>query len=360
MKTLAVIAVTKKGILLGNKIYEKYPEKIDRYTIKKLEQKGWNGEFGKLSFLLPHIFNKYKGFILIMSTGIAVRILAPLVKHKSCDPAVVVMDENNNYVISLLSGHLGGANGLAQEIGDLTGCQPVITTATDVNNLKAVDMLARQWQLPIEPLEHIKIFNKALLDGHSLNFWTEKGINIPQNIVESKNIELFSEDLPGFHVLITHRVWQQIKEKFIFLRPPSLVLGIGCRRNYPYKDLVEAVYNFFNERKISVKSISALATVELKAKEKALIYLANKLEVPINIYSREELAFCLQQNKNLSSSSFVKKNIGIGGVCEPAAILGANNNQLLVNKTKFAGLTLAVGIKKDYQFSLQKDSWFNN
>ena len=147
---LAVWALTSQGADLGAKIAKGLPN-VDLYFSAKLKKPAAPSlAFSNLSNALQKQFNKYQGHIFIMSSGIVVRMIAPLIKNKIKDPAVVVMDEKGRHAISLLSGHIGGANELAQKIGRLIGAEPVITTATDVNDLPAIDLWAQKKDLFIQ------------------------------------------------------------------------------------------------------------------------------------------------------------------------------------------------------------------
>jgi cobalt-precorrin 5A hydrolase len=121
---------------------------------------------------------------------------------------------------------------------------------------------------------------------------------------------------------------------------------------------MEIVYDFFLQNKLSIKSLSTIATIDIKKKEEAFLYLSSQLNIPLITYSREELNECFEANKDLSSSPFVKKKVGVKGVCEPAAILGANNNKLLINKTIKEGVTLALAVIKPYFITTDDYSWF--
>src|SRR3990167_2187354 len=157
---LAIFALTKNGIVLGRRLSQKMG--ADLFANPK--------DFKKS---VKYAFEKYDGLIFIMATGIVVRTIAPLLKNKAEDPAVVVLDEKGKYVISLLSGHLGGANDLAKRIARLIGAKPVITTATDVNNLPCIEDIAERFNLAIEDFKKSKIVNSAIVNGRPVAFVDE-------------------------------------------------------------------------------------------------------------------------------------------------------------------------------------------
>ncbi|KJS23407.1 MAG: hypothetical protein VR72_00870 [Clostridiaceae bacterium BRH_c20a] len=359
MKKIAIVAITEKGLLLGDKIYN-LTLKAERFSITKLTRKGWNSQYNTLSELMADIFPKFQGFILVMAAGIAVRVIAPFIQDKVQDPAVVVMDENNTFAISLLAGHLGGANKLAEEIAGLTGSSPVITTATDINNMKAIDALAGEWGMDIEPVKNIKPFNKALLNGAYYTFYVEQEMDLPNKALDIKPIANFQGLHSRWNVLVTPKIMNCFAENIIFLRPRNLALGIGCRKNYPREKLLTIVDDFLNEQKLSSKSLATIATIDLKSNEGALIALQTKLKIPLITYSKDELNRCIEGNGEVfSSSQFVKQTVGAACVCEPAALLAVEKGKILVKKTIYEGVTLAVAVKEPFFVPEKNNLWFN-
>ncbi|MFZ7102594.1 MAG: cobalt-precorrin 5A hydrolase [Peptococcaceae bacterium] len=357
MNKLAVIALTTKGLKLGDELYQKSKGQVDRLTIKKTSAGGWDSEQVSLSELVQNSFHKYAGLILIMAAGIAVRIIGPLSTSKITDPAVVVMDEGGNFAVSLLSGHLGGANQLASEIAALIGCQAVITTGTDVNHLTAVDTLAQSWNMNIEPVENIKIFNKALLEGKHYHFWTDYEYDSPANMLFKKITEYdYNHDL---NVFVTHKILSisAEKENVLFLRPKDLALGIGCKKGLPFTKLWPAFLDFFQKNRLSTGSVAKIATICIKGQEESIRKLADAFHIQVNLYSREQLDNCFQKYKNLTTSEFVHSIVGVPGVCEPAALLAGGNDELLVKKTVYEGVTFAVAGLKDYAIK-KSFCWF--
>lgn len=357
MNKLAVIALTEGGIGLGDQLFIKSKGQVDRYTLKKYARQGWNSDSSSLTQLVEKVFHEYSGMIMIMAVGIVVRTIGPLLKSKITDPAVVVMDEKGQFAISLLSGHLGGANQLATEIASLLGCQRVITTGTDVNQLIAIDTLAKSWDMTLEPVKKIKIFNKALLEGKEYKFWIDKGYFLGIDF-SPQPLEEYSPNC-AYNVFITHRIIPELndKDKGIFLRPKNLILGIGCRKGVPFEEMWSALEDFLAVNKLSINSIGKIATISLKGKEKAILKLAEKLKCQLVTYSKNEIANCFQQYSYLKTSKFVQEKVEVPGVCEPAALLASSNHQLLVPKSKYQGITFSVAVLKDYNIK-NSFSWF--
>jgi len=359
MKKIALVAISNKGLLLGDRIYD-LTLKVERFCISKFTKEGWNSQYSTLSELMTKIFPKFHGFILVMAAGIAVRVIAPLIQDKTQDPAIVVMDENNTFAISLLAGHLGGANKLTEEVAALTGSSPVITTATDINKLKAVDVLASEWSMDIEPVKNIKLFNKALLNGANYTFFVDQEICFPQKTLEIRPLANFKELHSDWNVLVTPKIIECLKENTIFLRPKNLTLGIGCRKNYPREKLLAIVDNFLDEQKLSRKSFASIATIDIKSGEDAIIALQTHLNIPLITYPQEKLNKCIEEsNEEISNSEFVKKTVGAACVCEPAALLAAKEGKILVKKTIYEGVALAVAVEDPLIVLDKNNIWFN-
>ncbi len=245
--------------------------------------------------------------LFIGACGIAVRAAAPLLRDKTTDPAVLVMDEAGRHVIPLLSGHIGGANALAREIAMKTGAEAVITTATDLRGMTAVDTWATEHGCAIENPDAIKAVSAFQLAGR------QPGVAITEREIE-----------PPFPVTL-------------YLRPRTLTLGTGCRRDTD-PDVFEALArDFLKECGVSLLSVKALATIDVKKDEKALLRFCEKYRFPMLTYSAEELKAvpgCF------SHSDFVEKTVGVDNVCERVA--AASGGRLLTGKTAMNGVTFAL------------------
>ncbi|NFV13971.1 cobalt-precorrin 5A hydrolase [Clostridium sporogenes] len=297
-------------------------------------------------------FKEYDAVIFISSTGIAVRAIAPFIQSKDKDPAVIVIDSTGKYVISLLSGHLGGANKLTEKIAKIIGAEPIITTATDNLNIKAPDIIAKENNLVIEDLKKAKNIAALLVNGEKVAFIDdEKLIDFPKGYVNN------SEDAEGV-VIVTNKLhinpiceYTQLKIKHEDLKKQRLnnkcilklirkniVLGIGCRKNYDENTMKENVIRVLKKENIDLKSINSIVSVEIKKDEKAINELSSFLECPFITYSIDEIK---KIEHKFKSSDFVRKTIGIGSVCEPSIELkGAT---IIKEKQKLNGMTLAIG-----------------
>ncbi len=258
-------------------------------------------------------FHESDALLFIGAAGIAVRAVAPHVKSKITDPAVLVMDDLGRHVIPLLSGHIGGANALARAIAEKTGAEAVITTATDARGLPAIDSWAVANDCAIENPEAIRAVSAAALAGR------EVGVMITERLLK-----------PPFPVTLT-------------LRPRTLILGAGCRRGVDSALFEARALEFLRTAGVSLLSVRALATIDRKAAEPAFLEFCEKYRLPLLTYPAEAL---WGAPGRFARSEFVAETVGVDNVCERAAILAARG-RLLVGKTKYEGIALALAGEED-------------
>lgn len=298
--------------------------------------------FTRLSRELAIRFRAFPAHIFIFSTGIALRVLAPLMKNKQEDPAVVLLDEGEQNVISLLSGHIGGANALTRELAEKIKANPVITTATDVNDLPAIDTLAVSLGLVIENRQAIKAVNLGILQGKRVQLIDTTGelaAGLP-----GVNLEII-HDSKGFSpeesIPKVFCSWRDatVPRGTLILRPRCLTLGMGCNRNTPLAELREFAQTTLAHHGISRASITTLATTTVKADEPGLLALAEAWNLPMTFYDKSHLN---SVDTIETPSEMVEKHLGVKSVCEAAAILAANHGRLILPKQKNPNVTLAV------------------
>lgn len=253
-------------------------------------------------------FGSCEALLFIGAAGIAVRAIAPHLRGKTVDPAVVVMDELGRHVIPILSGHIGGANELTLDIARRTGARPVITTATDINGVPAIDVWAKQHDCAIENPHAIKAVSAAALEGGSVG------------------------------VMITERKIQPPFDVTLRLRPRTLVLGAGCRRGVAVEAFERAALDFLDRCQVSLLSVWALATIDIKADERALTAFARKYALELRTFSAAELAAVQGE---FAHSDYVLNTVCVGNVCERAAVC-LSGARLLRGKTLYEGITLAL------------------
>lgn len=397
MKT-SILSVSVRGAKLGQEIREKLSTQSPDMEIVCYEKEGREsgGEaisFSKMGPLMEELFPSSDRILCIMATGIVVRTIAPFIVHKSADPAVVVMDERANFVISLLSGHLGGANEWTKELAELTKAVPVITTATDVNDIPAPDMLARKLALTVDSFDALVSTNAALVNGEKVHYYVDASLlhaeayqkeamdmGIALTAIPFVDAEVVSDgmdDLGGNYLAqMTNRIaleqalmtaegtaWDSAKSKRVFitdrlldvdgeplfLRPKTMTLGIGCRRDTPKELILDAVKQSLFKQKRSLKSVIGAASVIVKVDEVGLLEAMSELGLGISFFTQEQIAPTIEEQA-LNESNFVKETIGVGNVCETTALLLAKSNKLLQHKTVYPKTTVAIA-KADWSLS---------
>ena len=293
-------------------------------------------------------FSQADALIFVGACGIAVRGIAPFVEDKRKDPAVAVVDEKAGFVISLLSGHIGGANELSLQIGEMTGAQPVVTTATDVNGLFAVDVFARQNGMVIENMACAKGISAALLDREPVGFASEFPVEgeIPPELVRSEIGKTCAAKATGHAALgiaVTLRETAAPWPLTLRLYPRIVTMGIGCRKNTQAERIEEKALEVLAKHRIPVCCICQAASIDLKKEEPGILAFCRKYGIPYQTYSGEELK---EAKGNFSPSAFVASVTGVDNVCERAAVLAAEQGTLIQNKYAGDGVTIALAVKK--------------
>jgi cobalt-precorrin 5A hydrolase len=306
--------------------------------------------FSRLKDAIDRHFGGFSNHIFIMATGIVVRCIAMHLAHKTTDPAVVVCDEAGRFAVSLVSGHLGGANALAMEVARITGGLPVITTATDVNRVPAIDVIALENGLTIENPAAIKAVNMALLTGGPIvvhDPYEKLAYHLPASQILQAATNAFDDNAAG--VFVDH-IRLDLPPHVLVLRPGSLVAGMGCNRGTSVDEMRSLLLETVAVNKLAASSLRALATVDLKADEPGLLNLAQSLNLKVMLFSRDRLKAVVQVP---TPSALVEKHIGVKSVCEAAALLATNRGRLIVPKQKTANVTVAVAA--DGYISLASD-----
>ena len=354
MKT-AVIALTK----IGSELAVKVAAKLDADIYLKQEFLKNDAEClqsiypiqGSIATLVSKLFNAYDAWVFVMACGIVVRTIAPYIHSKTSDPAILVVDEKGQHVISLLSGHIGGANKLASKVAEITGGTPVITTSTDVNEVVSFDVFAIENDCAIENIENLKFISSEMVNGGMVGFYTDctlKG-NSPKNIVFIPLQNSNEPDPSECKVILTNRL--DIKPtglKTLYLRPRNLVLGIGCKKGTSMEQIQLAVEDFMKKNNRSALSIRCLATIDLKKDEEGLLKFCKQSALKLNIISRTEIE---KIEENFTCSEFVKQQVGVASVAEPCAVLSSTNGRLICKKTVYKGITLAL-TEEEREYSL--------
>lgn len=338
---IAIWALTAEGAALGRRLQGHFAG--SRLFCRRGSDRAVEGEsrFDRLKDLLPQQFNAFSGHIFIMAAGIVVRSVAGLLRHKAVDPAVVVVDERGGHAISLLSGHLGGANELARRIGAAIGARPVITTATDVHGVPAIDLIARERRLSVDNPAAIRHVNMALLEGrpialHDPHAWLRGALPESCRVPDDGTPAALHRTDAGVWV---DDIRIDLPAQILVLRPPSLFVGVGCNRGTPVSEIREMLERVLDHSGLAAASLAGLASIDVKRDEAGLLALAEDLARPIAFFSREALSAV---NGIASPSAMVAKHVGVESVCEAAALLASEHGQLIVPKQISPNVTIAV------------------
>ncbi|MCQ2451569.1 MAG: cobalamin biosynthesis protein [Oscillospiraceae bacterium] len=312
----AALAFTDHGMLVGNQL----EGCCDSLCLTRCPK-------GGLAAWTEAAFNENDALIYIGAVGIAVRAISPFVKKKNTDPCVLVIDEQGKYVIPVLSGHIGGGNDLACRLADRLGARAIITTATDINGLFAVDSWAVKQGLYVSNCENIKLVSGKLLEGRMISFHSDFPIvgSLPDHVAENT-------EAPDFYI-----GYHKPAASVLHLIPRNVTVGIGCRKGIAR----EAVENGFAQAcldaGIPAECVISVASVDLKKEEAGLLAFCQGHSLPFQTYSSEELAAL---EGEFSPSAFVRSITGVDNVCERSAVKHSGGN-LIFKKKAYNGVTVA-------------------
>lgn len=345
---LAIIAITRGGARLGARLQEGAVD-ADLFVPEKFAAEAGAAArpfAGELREMVRENWRKYHGFVFVMAAGIVVRMIAPHLEAKDRDPAVVVVDEAGRFAVSLLSGHLGGANELARDVAELLGGQAVITTATDVNELPSFDLLAKEEGWAIDDLGRVKSLNALLLAGEEIAVVDASG-RIATRFAGRGRLSFhvnFAAALrsgaAGF-VFVTNRHLppQAQVGNLLGLRPKNLVLGLGCNSGTTAEEIAGVIDAQLKRLFLSFKSVTVIGTAAAKRQEAGLLAFAEAHGIPLRFFASAELNAVAVPSP---PSAHALDAIGANGVAEPAALLAACGGRLLLKKVKSGNVTLAV------------------
>lgn len=311
----------------GQELAEKLGQKFGGTVIRC-------GKDGRtLSEFTAEAFENAEGIVYVGAAGIAVRAIAPHIIHKAVDPAVVVVDEAGKYAIPILSGHLGGANALAGKIAAFLDAKAVITTATDVRNVFAIDEWARVHKCAVHNPELIKSFSGKILRSGETAIFSEFPIegSCPDGIVMACSEEIADA------ALTVHRQ----KDGILCVVPGIVVLGVGCRAGTSCEQIEKLYETLCKRMNLLAESVTAVATIDIKAHEPGLVSFCQNHGFALNTYSAEELNAVAG---NFNASEFVRKTVGTDNVCERSAVL-CSGGYLIHEKIAGNGVTMAAAIK---------------
>ena len=347
MERISIIAITKNGIKMAKELKEKFPswqvyapDKFSDHNTKI----SWYTD--STTTKIMELFKSNDALICLFSLGAVVRLISPHLKDKKTDPAVIVIDDKAQFVISALSGHLGGANQLTNDIASQLGATPVITTAADVNKTIPVDLVGKDLGWKIDDDSNITKISAFMVNAEKIavyqtcgtrNWWQNK---MPENVSTYPTLgELKKSQSKGYLIISDEQVDDdEILENAVIYRPPSLVIGIGLHWDTTKEKIMEGLDASLKKFNLNKKSVARIASIK---KEKDVIGLddfAEEMNVPLELYDRDELALI----KTPNPSKMVEGYEGTASVSEAAAIKSSGGN-LIVEKQKFPpDLTIAI------------------
>ena len=335
---LSILSFTRRGCALAKKVQKALsPEECRMMTMEKFREPGFEVYHPPLIQAVGELFSWCDQLVFIGSTGMAVRGIAPWVKDKKTDPGVTVIDERGTYVISLLSGHIGGANALTLRLAQAIGAQPIITTATDVEGRFSVDAWAAERGFRIGSMTLAKAVAGAILEG-DIPICADKPLpqTLPAGLVPGDKGSL------GIYVGIYDR---SPFEKTLHIIPRVLTLGLGCRRGTEKDTIALGVAQVFRERGLDPRALLGAASIDLKADEPGLLAFCAEKQLPVRFYSAPELR---QAPGTFPPSAFVSSVTGVDNVCQRAAAM--EGGRIILEKTVCQGITLAVA-EQDWEVS---------
>lgn len=345
VRPVAVYGLGRRGVELARKIGVVLGAQV--VVPQRVAGSGEEG-FERLKTAIERNFYRYQGHILVCAVGIAVRVVGPLLRSKFCDPAVVVVDQAGRWAVSLVGGHLGGANELARELGEKLGCCAVITTATDAHALPALEVVAKEAGLVLCNSSALARVSGALVDGKVVGVWDPGGWIWPRLRPWEGSLVALESTKGWEEAEVVWVGWEEISPPrgWVVFRPRCLVVGVGCHTNVSYEQLHTAVHRTLAAAGLSPRSLWRLASIEGRVELEPFERLARNMGVELVGYSAEEL-------KRLdvpSPSCRVAKAVGTPSVCEAAALLGSEGGELVVNKCKTPEVTVAVAMAKAREF----------
>lgn len=324
----SIIHFTKNG----KKIYDKLKPFLENNTV-------YNKEECKVKDFVKNHFKPKNTIIFIGAIGIAVRLIAPLIKSKETDAAVIVIDELGEYVIPILSGHIGRANEVAKEVAVILKSTVIITTATDINNKFAIDSWGYNNGCVINDITKIKNVSIEILNDNNVGFTCDFMVknHLPKGLVYGKGTKV--------GVVVSVDETRNDYEITLNVIPKIVVVGIGCRKNVD-KDLFEQfVLRVLKEQNISIKSIYAISSIDLKKNENCILSFCDKYGIDFITLTKEQL---LTVDCELKESEFVKKVAGVGNVCQRSAIYVSENENVTLQKYCENGMAISIS-KKEWE-----------
>ena len=352
----AIIAVSRPGAALACRLAAALPDAalyLERRTAASSPPPDGAHLYDlPLRQVLQQLFADCRALVVFLPVGAAVRLLASVLGNKRSDAAVVCVDDAGHYAVSVLSGHAGGADALAQTVADAIGAQAVITSASDALQVTAVDLIGRSrgWRIAASPTDLTRAA-AAVVNGAPVALWLDPETNAPwpddcplsDNIIAVNDFAAAIAPPYVAALAVSDRILSVPPDAppLIIYRPPTLAAGIGCRRGAPVGHLQELMTGTLRDYGLAPESLSSIATADIKADEPGIIALADTMGLPLHIFTATELDAAGRQSGEATPSA-AQDLLGVFGVSEPAALLAAGANALLIPRAKSEQATVAV------------------
>ena len=360
----AIIALTRNGARMARTLAGSLDRDHALFIDRRFRKDDDSGEAFDLPLwpVVKRAFAGYSSLVLFLSAGASIRLLAPLLESKQVDPAVVCVDDAGSFCVSLISGHVGGADQLAQEVAVCLGARAVVTSASHASGTLAVDLLGREfgWRLKADSTT-ITRASAAVINGQPIGIWQGAGEPgwwpdekpLPENIAVYATLGDLAASACATALIIsdtTGDLETLLADKItVVYRPRSLVIGMGCRRGVPVEELESLLAEALRENGLSAECLAEIATAEIKRGEPGLEQLAERHGVPLSFLQANELNAVFETNPGAITSKSERAHglVGVWGVAEPAALLTAGASELLVNREKTTRATIAIA-RKDF------------
>jgi cobalt-precorrin 5A hydrolase len=328
-----IIGFSSKGCALAKRISEELKEHDCSFFGKTIGNEHGGVHVDSVDEWVASSFRTCDALIFVGAAGIAVRHIAPYLRNKAKDPAVIVIDELGRNVIPILSGHIGGANTLSKTVGERIGANVIITTATDLNKVFSVDTFAVENDLRIGNLEIAKEISARMLEGLPVFIKSDVKIEdeLPKGLTYADNGDM------GIYITASDR--ERPFERTLVLTPKQMTLGIGCHRGTEMRMIEEHVIKVLKENGISIRSVKAGGSIDLKSDEKGLIEFFERYDIPMTFFTKDELEGV---KGKFTESDYVRSITGVGNVCERSALALCSGGKIVVRKTAGNGVTVAV------------------
>lgn len=364
VQKIALIAVTERGLTQARLLRSR----LKAGEIFRPERLGpaassWERPFTtSLADIVPDLFARFDQLVFFLAAGAVTRLIAPCLQSKTIDPGVLAVDEPGQFVVPLLSGHQGGANAFARTVAGCLGAVPVVTTASDAIGGLSPDLLAETFGWIAEPAEQLKLAAMALVEGKPVAILQEIGtsgqwldaLELPATVTFVRDVSQLPAQ-PFERVLwITDRIVEAAipANRILWYRPRSLILGVGCERGISEAALEDGIDRFLATHGFARSSIHAVASLDVKRDEEALLAVASRHGWDLHFFTAEELA-AVESAPN--PSAVVEKCVGTPGVAEPAALLASGAARLLAEKAVLQSplapqrMTFALARRVEYE-----------